>query len=292
MGDICQGKEFSRYAFRVCQNAYNFTSALGALMATKPYRKYYLINMDYAWGYDIVSAFKKQLKIHIPDAQVVGEDYHPLATKDYGPYITKAMAAKADVIFTGNYGPDSRTLIRQARALGLKVPFPFVTTFGVDPYVEFELKEDSVGIHYAYDYDMRVDTPENKAMYTKFHEQHKNDKDFYAWWPAVHVGHTVIGWQMLFAAVEKAGSLDPEKVIEAFEGFRYKSPVGWWLMRKCDHQVILPMFGGMIEAGKNPYYNGSIRSEVNFPWLGPNLITIPAEIAAMPATPDYNPRCQ
>jgi len=40
MGDVCQGKEFSRYAFRVCQNSYNFTSAFAKFMATKPYRKF------------------------------------------------------------------------------------------------------------------------------------------------------------------------------------------------------------------------------------------------------------
>lgn len=103
------------------------------------------------------------------------------------------------------------------------------------------------------------------------------------WWPAGIVGQTILGCKMTFAAVEKAGSLDPEKIIEAFEGMWYKTPVGWWFMRKCDHQVILPMFGGEIQAGWNPYFD--------FPWLGTDIITFPAAESAIPPTSDYNKRC-
>jgi len=284
--DIIQGKEFSRYAFRVCQNAYNLTSALAQLMAAKPYRKFYIICQDYAWGHNAATAFKEQIKKHIPDAQIVGEDYHPLATKDFSPIIHKVIAGKADAIFTGNWGPDATLLVKQARSMGLKVPFPFVTTFGlVNPRLEQELGEDSVGLHCACAYTMRLDIPENKAMIAKYHAQpeHKNSKDFLDWWPVSTVAGIILGWNMAFAAAEKANSLDPETIIEAFEGMWYKTPVGWWFMRKCDHQVILPMYGGVVEAGKNPYYD--------FPWLGPDIIKFPAAESSIPPTSDYNRRC-
>ena len=97
---------------------------------------------------------------------------------------------------------------------------------------------------------------------------------------------------MALAALEKAGSLEPEKVIPVFEGFQYESPVGLWTMRPCDHQAIMPMYGGATRGGENPYFNGSIRPDVKFPWLGPDLKKLPAEKVAIPATPDYNPRCK
>ena len=291
MGDVAQGKEFSRYAFRICQNSYNFTAAEAQLMATKPYRKFYIVCQDYAWGHDGAKAFKEEIKKYIPDAQIVGEDYHPLATKDFGPWIAKVVQAKADCVFTGNWGPDARLLVKQARDLGLKSPFPFVMTFGVDPYVENELGDAAVGIHYCYDYTLRVDTPENRDMIKRYHEMiGKHEKDFLHWWPVGSTGHTILGWKMLFAAVEKAGSLDPEKIIDAFEGFWHKTCVGWWHMRKCDHQVILPMFGGVVEAGDNPWFNGSIDPKVKFPWLG-KVQTYPATETAIPPTSDYNKRC-
>ena len=44
------------------------------------------------------------------------------------------------------------------------------------------------------------------------------------------------------------------------------------------------MFGGSIAAGPNPYYK--------FPWEGPKVEEFPADKVTLPATKDYNPRCQ
>jgi branched-chain amino acid transport system substrate-binding protein len=284
------GREFSRYAFRVCQNAHNLFAAMGVSLANLPYRKPYIICPDYVAGYSFVDSFKKGLKTYVPDAKLVGEEYTPLGTKDFGPYITKIIAAKADVVALGLFGPDLINMIKQSRALGLKVPFPFFT-IQAEPYQMNELKEEAVGIHVVTPYELRIKTPENEELVRKFHEKHKDDKDYLTWWPFEDCGVAIIGWKMVFAAYEKAGSLDPEKVIETFEGFQYKSPVGLWTMRKCDHQVLLPMYVGVVESGPNPYFNGSIRPDVKFPWFGPNLQMIPAEKVTLPATPDYNPRC-
>ena len=291
LSDFMQGKEFSRYAFRICANAYGITAALAQLMGTKPYRKFYILCQDYAWGHDAARAFKEQIKAVVPDVQIVGEDYHPIATKDFAPYITKVIAAKADAIFTSNWGPDARLLVKQARELGLKSPYPIVMTFGVDPPIENELQEASEGIYSCGHYSLRVDSSENEAFIEKYRKViGKNEKDFICWWPQGSIGATAIGIKMYFAAVEKAGSFDPDKVIEAFEGLWYKTPVGWWQMRKCDHQVIMPMFGGMVQGGNNPWYNGSIDPNIKFPWMGP-VEKIPSTETAIPPTSDYNKRC-
>jgi ABC-type branched-subunit amino acid transport system substrate-binding protein len=252
-------------------------------MATKPYRNFYIICQDYVFGHDVAKTFKEQIKRYIPDAEIVGENFHPVRAKEFGPYITKIKSAGADVVFCGSWGSDGIELVRQARSLGLKAPFPIAFPSGVAPCMGSWLKEDSVGIHTAIGYTMHVNTPENKAMIAKYHEQHKDDELIDTRWPTAGVGQTILGWQMVFAAVEKAGSLDPGRIIEAFEGFWYKTCVGWWHMRKCDHQVILPMFGGVFASGKNPYFD--------IPWLGPNMIPFPATESAIPPTSDYNPRC-
>jgi ABC-type branched-subunit amino acid transport system substrate-binding protein len=177
--------------------------------------------------------------------------------------------------------------------MGLKPPFPIFAALAIHPYLLRELKDDAAGIYWAHEYSLRIKTPENEEMIRRFHEKHKNDKDFLTWWPFPDIAMSILGWKMTFAAVEKAGSLDPEKIIETFENnFQWKSPTGLWTMRKCDHQVILPMYGGVIEAGPNPFYNGSIRPDVSFPWAGPNITEFPAERVALPPTPEYNPRCR
>ncbi len=290
LADSLTGKDFSRHAFRVTANSYSYAVALAKLMASRPYKRFYILCQDYAFGRDTGKAFKEQLKIYFPQAQIVGEDYHPLETKDFAPYISKVIAAKADAIFTSNWGPDGTNLVRQARSLGLKAPFPFVnTTMGNDPYVLNELKDDAIGIHVAFPHDLAVKTPENEAMIARFHAKYGKQKDFMYWWPIYNTGYTICGWQMAFAAIEKAGSLDPEKIINTFEGFSYQTPVGLWTMRKCDHQTALPMYAGVVTPGRNPWFNGSIDPKINFPWVGGEIMQFPEVI--IPPTPDYNRRC-
>jgi branched-chain amino acid transport system substrate-binding protein len=285
MADEIMGKEFNRYTFRVTTNIYNTSAAQALLLASKPYRKLYGINMDFVSGHDTDKLNKELIKRYAPDAVWVGTDFHPIGTKDFGPYVTKIIASKADAIVSQTYGPDFINLVRTARTMGLKAPFPIFNALAKHPYLLNELKEDGVGIHWSHEYSLRVKTPENEELIRKYHEQHKNDKDFLTWWPTSDTSMALLGWRMIFAAVEKAGSIDPEKVIETFENnFQWKSPVGVWTMRKCDHQVLLPTFGGVIEAGSNPYFP--------FPWSGPNIVEFPAEKVALPATSAYNSRCQ
>jgi branched-chain amino acid transport system substrate-binding protein len=176
---------------------------------------------------------------------------------------------------------DAFNLVQQARALGLKRPFPFVTHLAEELSFENTLKDDAIGALHCFCYTLRLDTPENKRVVAKWHAQHKNDKDPMTWWPATAIGCTVASWEWIFAAIEKAKSFDTEKIIGAFEGFRYKTLVGEYQMRKSDHQMLMPLFGGVIEAD-NPYYDGSIRPDMKFPWLGPKIITFPAEKVAPP----------
>jgi len=285
MTDGIMGKEFNRYTFRMTTSIYNLNVAQALLLATTPYRKLYSINMDFVAGHEGDRLSKELVKRYAPDATWVGTDFHPIGTKDFGPYITKIIASKADAIVSQTYGPDFINMVKTARAMGLKAPFPFFNNLAKHPYLLNDLKDDAVGIHWCHEYSLRVKTPENEEMIKKYHEQHKEDKDFLTWWPSSDTSMAILGWKMVFAAVEKAGSLDPEKIIETFENnFQWKSPVGLWTMRKCDHQVILPVYGGVIEGGPNPFYK--------FPWAGPKVIQFPAEKVALPATPDYNPRCQ
>jgi branched-chain amino acid transport system substrate-binding protein len=290
MSDQAQGGEFfSRYGFRVIQNAHSLHTASALLMVGKPYKRFYIMAQDYVFSYDAAKVFKEQLKILVPNAQIVGEDYAPIGTKDFAPYITKIIAAKADFVFSPATPPDITNFIRQARAMGLKAPFPFLTQI---VEIAVELKDDAAGVYYVDQYSLRTNTPENQELIKRYHERYKNDKDFWLWWPVGSIGRGLIGWKMAFAALEKIGSIDPEKVIEGFEGFQWKSPVGLYTMRKCDHQTMLPVYGGIIEAGNNPWYNGSIRADVNFPYEGPKIQMFPADKVSIPATPAYNPRCK
>jgi len=83
--DELTGKDFIPNFFRTCYTTGQFSRAFASYFATKPYRKFYLINMDYVFGHAVADDFIAAMKKAIPDVQIVGNDFHPIATKDFAP---------------------------------------------------------------------------------------------------------------------------------------------------------------------------------------------------------------
>lgn len=54
--------------------------------------------------------------------------------------------------------------------------------------------------------------------------------------------------------------------IDAFEEFSYKTPIGVWMIRACDHKAVHPMVEGITEGRWNPYLNGCIPPSRHAGW--------------------------
>ena len=277
-GDELTGKDFTPYQFRVCLSTAQQSGALAAFFATKPYKKFYILNQDYAFGHDVAEAFKKGMKRMKPDWQLVGEDYHPIGTKDMAPYITKVISSGAEVMITGNYGADLRVLLRQAAGLGLKAKVG--SYYLVDPFALQEVGDAAVGAVTVEIYMLTEDTPQNKAFIERW-KKRKLDADYP--YPAWLIGKAYQAFMFMAEAIKKAKSTKPEEVIKAWEGLSYDAPVGRMTMRPCDHQVITPISVGEIAAGPGPFFK--------FPFVGTPIV-IPAEKAAVPPEETGNPRCK
>ncbi len=104
--DFLTGKNFNKYSFRTCFTTTNRARAYAEFFKTKPWRKFYLMNQDYAFGHAVNDDFKAVIKREMPEAKIVGEDFAPIGNKDFGPYITKILASGAEIVYTGNYGND------------------------------------------------------------------------------------------------------------------------------------------------------------------------------------------
>jgi hypothetical protein len=85
-------------------------------------KKFFILNQDYSFGHETAAGFKKGLKEYYPEAQLVGEDYHKLFLTDFAPYLEKVKASGTEVIFTTDWDPDGRNLIKQARQMNVMNP--------------------------------------------------------------------------------------------------------------------------------------------------------------------------
>lgn len=263
-GDEVTGKFCNAYTFRVSPNTEMRSMAIANFLATKPFRKFYTINMDYAFGHAAAKGFIRRVKQFVPNAQIVGEDYHPIATKDFGPYITKIIAANPEVVFTGNWGVDLVNLIKQARDMGMKAPF--MCYYLNDPLVVMPvLKEAGIGSWVCEAYTLSVRTPANKDFLKRWAAK-KKFVDLQKW-PFGSMGKAYNGTKFLLEAIKKAGTLDIPTIIKTFEGMRWEGITGPMIMRAEDHQVMMPLPVAEIVKTNNEFYP--------FPYVGePTMMPI------------------
>ena len=269
-GDEVTGKLCSPYTFRVSPNTEVRSMAIANFLATKPFRKFYTMNMDYAFGHDAAKGFIRRVKQMIPDAQIVGEEYHPIANKDFGPYISKIIAANPEVVFTGNWGVDLVNLIKQSRDMGMKAPF--MCYYLNDPLVVMPVvKEAAIGSWVTEAYMLSVRTPANKELLQRWAAK-KKFVDLQKW-PFGAMGKAYNGTKFMMEAIKKAGTLDIPTIIKTWEGMRWESVTGPMIMRAEDHQVMMPLPVAEMVKATNEFYP--------FPYVGEPTM-IPMEKTTVP----------
>jgi len=269
-GDEITGKFCNPYTFRVSPNTEVRSMAIANFLATKPFKKFYTINMDYAFGHDAAQGFIRRVKQFVPGAEIVGEDYHPIANKDFGPYITKIIAAKPEVVFTGNWGVDLVNLIKQARDLGMNAPF--ICYYLNDPsQVLNVVKETAIGSWGCEAYVETIRTPANKDFLQRWNRKPK----FVAVekWPAINIGKAYNGVKFMTEAIKKAGTLDISTLIKTWEGMKWDSIIGPVVMRAEDHQIMMPLPVAEVIKTTNEFYP--------FPYMGEPYM-VPIEKSTVP----------
>lgn len=277
------GAAFTPYTFRCCMNTDQHSAVLVVYMVKKypQFKKYYIICQDYAFGREAAEGFRKKFEqIKPPGARIVGEIFHPIATKDFAPYISAIMASGAEVVLSGNWGQDLQLLLKHGASLGWKVKL--ADYFLNDPvHIEAVGGEAAVG-HVAGDFYMiTIDSPQNKAFLKKWSAKYK-DAPIYYRWPTLSTGRAYWAVRFLAEAIKKAGTTDVDAVIKAWEGMSYEVPWGTVTMRACDHQMIGP--GVVAEVQPTSEF-------FDIPYVGKPTI-IPAEEITTPPELTGNPRCK
>jgi branched-chain amino acid transport system substrate-binding protein len=202
--------------------------ALTTFMKDQPsVKKVYLINQNYSHGQQVAKYFKEGLARKRPDAQIVGDDLHPLGqVKDFAPYVAKIKQSGADTIVTGNWGQDMTLLIKALNDAGLKVPV-YAYYAGVSGTPTALASGGNLEVYQiAYNHS---NYPGRMGVLTNEFQQKFND-DFYTF----SIYNALV---MMSTAMAKAKSTDPVKVAAAMEGLKFKGFNGESEMRKTDHQL-------------------------------------------------------
>jgi branched-chain amino acid transport system substrate-binding protein len=226
---------FGRYQFATLSNAMMHSRSGAYYMASKPYKRWMVIGPNYNYGHESWAAFKDKLKELKPDVEFVGEAWPKLTEKEFKPFIDKIIEAKPDAVWSPLWGMDAVNFIKQAKASQLfdKIAFAFPDGAALETLVPLG-KEIPNGIFVAARYFfLTPDTAMNKKFLKTYQERFKELPDYMAI-------ETYAGVYFIKAAVERAGTLNADKIVAAVEKepLAWETPEGWKIMRKEDHAVV------------------------------------------------------
>ncbi len=233
--DALTGAKIHPYIFSTLSNAMMHSRSGAYFLATKPYKRYMCIGPDYSYGHASWEMFKSKLQELRPDVEIVGELFPKFLSKDYSEYIKQIEELKPDVVWSPLWGGDAVTFIRQALPTGLfdKVKFAFPVAGALEVLIPLG-KEMPEGIYVSSRYFF---TSPNSSMNKKFV---KDYYDRFKEYPDYMAAETYAGVYFIKSAVERAGTTNSEKIIQAVEKepLAWETPEGWKIMVGADHSVI------------------------------------------------------
>lgn len=206
------------------------------------------LNYESSWyGHELVEKFAPRVGM-----SVVYNQYYEGGTKDFTPFLVKALATKPDIFFnTSSPSPDWALIMKQARELGYKGLFMESHPPAIGELVPIagkDVVEGEIGVGYATSGPMASEATKNfvQAYVNKYGE-----------W-AVEALVLTPALDAIFQAMEQAGSLESDKVVAVLEsGKTWETLVGipgtFGLSKKYDlpHQWIAPQYVHTVKNGED-----------------------------------------
>jgi branched-chain amino acid transport system substrate-binding protein len=198
----------------------------------------YLLNQDYLFGQTLQRETKEQLKAQRPDIQIVGEEFIPLGkVKDFSPYVSKIKGSGAQVLITGNWGPDLNLLLKSTVESGLAIDFYTYLSHVVGAPTAIGTSGEN-RLYTVVENHPNVGVEEKSAAGEAFVVNWRKNHNF-----DLFGMNAYVMLKMLAAAIDKAGDTDPLNVALALEGLTVKDLNGHdYTMRPEDHQLMEPLY--------------------------------------------------
>ena len=178
----------------------------------KKAKTFFLIGSDYIWPRTSMKIARKHVE-NFQKGKIVGEEYYPLGSTNFGSLMNKIKLAKPDCIFTAVVGGSNVAFYKALKAAGITGDKQLLLTLAV---TEDEMTgvggENFAGFYSSMKYFQTLDNANNKAFVAAFKAKYGKEAVIGDVTQAGYLGPWL--WK---AAVEKAGSFDVDKVVAASE---------------------------------------------------------------------------
>jgi len=192
---------------------------------------FFLIGSDYIWPRTSMKIARKHIE-NFQKGKVVGEEYYPLGSTNFGSLMNKIKVQKPDCIFTAVVGGSNVAFYKALKAAGITGDKQLLVTLSV---TEDEMTgvggENFTGFYSSMKYFQSLENENNKKFVTAFKGKYGKDAVIGDVTQAGYLGPWL--WK---AAVEKAKSFDVDKVVAASPGIELKiAPEGYVKLDENHH---------------------------------------------------------
>ncbi|MFA5120337.1 urea ABC transporter substrate-binding protein [Zavarzinia sp.] len=223
--------------------------AVDYLMEEEGVKRWVLAGTDYVYPRTTNKILEAYLKAKGVKPEDIMINYTPFGHSDWQTIVADikkfGSAGKKTAVVSTINGDANVPFYKELANQGIKATDIPVVAFSVG---EEELAgldtSNLVGHLAAWNYFMSVDTPENKAFIAKWQAFTNNPKRVTNDPMEAHV----IGFNMWVKAVEKAGTTDPDKVIDALIGVTVPNLTGGYSAMMPNHHITKPVLIGEIKA--------------------------------------------
>ena len=244
-----EGGACNRYLFCYSPIPDHYIKPLIPYLAAEYGKSFYVFGYDYVWPHKMTEAINRE--VQAIGGEIKGVTYTPFGVKDFAPTIQKIAQSGARVLMLILPGADGFTFIKQFNEFGLKRNIKLVAIASEENYLGALTPDQSEGIITCLQFVSSMDKPETKSFVQR-QKAMFGDKTVVTYAAESHYGLIML----LKNAIEKAGSDDKEKIIDAMGDLRITVGNGPVTMRAMDHHMILNMViaeftGGNLVAKKD-----------------------------------------
>jgi branched-chain amino acid transport system substrate-binding protein len=236
---------FSPYTYQVVPNSYMQAKAVvlgvAQLAKKKGWKEYVTLASDYEWGRSTQENTVGLLKQFAPELKLKKEFWPRLGETQFTSYITAIMAQKPDFVIGSLASKDNVAWMKQAKAYGFfdKIPYPGSLISVSELILQAKtLTRGLVGLCRA-PFFAHMDVP----MMADF------VKNFRAKYDRYPSDWGVMEYDAVYAlkqGIEKAGSIDTDKVKDAMKGLTIDTTRGKLFFRCIDNQLSCSSYIGVV----------------------------------------------
>jgi branched-chain amino acid transport system substrate-binding protein len=239
------GSRCSRYIWRSTPTSYMYGLGYGPWLAQHLGKRAYVLTLDYTAGIEVAEAIMDGFRRH--GGEIVGYAKAPLATTDFAPYMGPLLESRADFVTGFIAGRNAIDALKAFHQFGIKdrMAVAMGVAFTSNDIIDAQGPEATEGVYEYVEFSESLDTPEYRA-WAQLHHQ---------WFPEVkriaHFNaHGYTAAKSVLLGIERAGSLDPDRIAAAMEGLTWQAPHGP-IAFGPNHQATINMYVTQVRDMKH-----------------------------------------